>query len=74
MATKGESLRLGGSLASLTPLASFAAGTLWAQQRYAATTPDPSDLVEYGNHGINALTLTRDPEFRYEMFFRVCLG
>jgi len=71
---KRESLGCRGSLASLTLLVFFAVGTTYAQQRYAARVPGTLDLVEYGEYGINALTLTLDPAFDYEMFFRVQLG
>jgi len=36
--------------------------------------PDTLDLVEYADHAINGLTQTLDPQFNYEIFFRVQLG
>jgi len=74
MAVNRESHGYRGRLASLTLLAFFAGGSVYAQQRYAAKVPSTLDLVEYGEYGINALTSTLDPAFDYEIFFRVQLG
>jgi Beta-L-arabinofuranosidase, GH127 len=41
---------------------------------YKARVPDSHDLVDYADYAINGLTQTLDPEFNYEIFFRVQLG
>jgi len=44
------------------------------QKSYKSNVPDSLDLVDYANYGINGLTQTLDPQFNYEIFFRVQLG
>jgi hypothetical protein len=39
-----------------------------------AMVPDSLDLVSYANYAINGMTQTLDPDFNYEIFFRVQLG